>query len=242
MARLWVRLVVAGSILQVTACGSANSTGSDASSEGPGGDTGASAADGSKTQATDDALDDGAADAGADDSGRATVVSHTPLLHRASAAACTQPRPAEALLGQCRTDFSNCGSDQDCTAGANGRCTCSPSPVQAPYRCSYDECASDSDCEGGVCDCRESPVHVTWGTLTVCLGGNCRTDSDCGQGGYCSPSATLGCGAQSWSAYYCHTPRDQCVDDADCNEANAYCAYDPGSSRWVCSTGECADG
>jgi hypothetical protein len=36
--------------------------------------------------------------------------------------------------------------------------------------CSYDVCQSDGDCQGGVCDCRESPAHVTWGTQTVCLG------------------------------------------------------------------------
>ena len=129
-------------------------------------------------------------------------------------------------------------------AARTGVATANSSPLWPPTAidCSYDGCASDSDCSGGVCDCRESPAHVTWGTQTVCLGGNCRTDSDCGHGAYCSPSPALGCGPQSWSAYYCHTPGDQCVDDADCNQGNAYCAYDTGSSRWVCSTGLCIDG
>ncbi len=243
-----VALLAAIALLQLAGC-AATSSGSvpDASSD----DTRATNGDAVDGDTIDSATPVGDAhmtDAGGLDSDAPTAnVAHVPLLHRATALACAQPRPAGTHYDDCNSfyrDAGNCGSDQDCTVGANGRCNCELFAAVAAdgNRCSYDGCASDRDCQGGVCDCRESPAHITWGTQTVCLGGNCRMDSDCGQGGYCSPSPALGCGAQSWSAYYCHTPGDQCVDDADCNQGNAYCAYDTGSSRWVCSTGMCIDG
>jgi len=247
MAKEWVRLVAAVSTLQLAACGgNSGGTAPEPSSDSRATDGGA--LEGDSGPASDDALDDSPLDDDArGDDAPATGISHVPLVHRASAAACTQPRPAGMPYARCNSsgpDAGDCSSDQDCTSGSAGRCNCEQFPALAANgnRCSYDGCASDSDCQGGVCDCRESPAHLTSGTQTFCLGGNCRTDSDCGQGGYCSPSPTPGCGAQSWSAYYCHTPGDQCIDDADCTEGNAYCAYDPGSSRWVCSTGQCFDG
>jgi hypothetical protein len=140
-----------------------------------------------------------------------------------------------------------CANDSDCTSGANGRCDCLHigATTQQQNACTYDDCGADTDCHGGVCICRESPVHVPqyYGSRTVCLGGgNCRTDRDCGNGGYCSPAPQPGCGAQYWLGYFCHTSRDECVDDTDCSEANAYCAYDTTASRWICSTGMCEVG
>jgi hypothetical protein len=258
MGKDWVRLLAAVSALALTACG-----GNDGGAA-PAGDAEAAATDGGMTardalgstssdDASEDAADDGPVDApGDEDVGQptdapTTGVSHVPLVHRASAVACTQPRPAgmpHTIGNAMNPEPGTCSGDLDCTSGPDGRCNYEEFPALAAdgNRCSYDGCASDSDCSGGVCDCRESPAHIIWGTQTVCLGGNCRTDSDCGQGGYCSPSPALGCGPQSWSAYYCHTPGDQCVDDADCNQGNAYCAYDVSSSRWICSTGICVDG
>lgn len=252
MAKDWVRLVFAVLTLELTACGG-NSGGSAPArgSEAGATDGGALERDAFGGEPSDDAADDSPLDAGDDHGGLPTdapptSVSHVPLVHRASAVACAQPRPAGMPSTACNENpvGATCSRDSDCTNGLDGRCNCEQLPALGAdgNRCSYDGCASDSDCSGGVCDCRESPAHVTWGTQTVCLGGNCRTDSDCGQSGYCSPTPALGCGPQSWSAYYCHTPGDQCVDDADCNQGNAYCAYDPGSSRWVCSTGLCIDG
>ena len=95
---------------------------------------------------------------------------------------------------------------------------------------------------GACATAARAPFTSSGGRRRSASAGNCRTDSDCGQDGYCSPTPALGCGPQSWSAYYCHTLGDQCVDDADCDQGNAYCAYDTGSSRWVCSTGLCIDG
>jgi hypothetical protein len=114
--------------------------------------------------------------------------------------------------------------------------------------CSYDACSSDSDCSG-VCVCRETAlpgVVPDPSRPTLCTGaGNCRVDSDCGSGGYCSPSAAFQCGDQQWQydAFYCHTPMDECINDADCSlQGNAFCAYNPAVGHWACSTGMCIDG
>jgi hypothetical protein len=245
MTHEWGILFLAISVLSIAGCGDSAGGPSDAGVGGPSLDGAGGRGDDGQMADADEPLDartDGD-DVRAD--GPKTVAAHVPLLHRASATTCSQPRPAgsaHSCYGY--PDAGGCRADQDCTAGANGRCVCGISPAVAANaaRCSYDDCASDGDCNGGVCDCRESPAHITWGTQTVCLGGNCKTDSDCGSDGYCSPSPIPGCGGQSWHGYYCHTPGDQCIDDSDCNEANAYCAYDPSSSRWVCSTGMCIDG
>jgi len=79
----------------------------------------------------------------------------------------------------------DCTEDSDCTGGPNGRCgQWIPPPVLA---CNYDECFRDSDCDGGTpCECRASTASSA---PNQCLGGgNCTVDSDCGAGGYCSPS------------------------------------------------------
>jgi hypothetical protein len=71
-----------------------------------------------------------------------------------------------------------------------------------------------------------------------CLAGNCRVDADCGAGGYCSP--TFGsCGSFfGVVGYYCHTPKDKCVDDSDCPPGD--CRYDPIGGSWACGTSFCA--
>ena len=134
-------------------------------------------------------------------------------------------------------------SDNDCQAGENGRCNCT-SIFPFPYNellCSYDSCRSDSDCNGTVCRCREDPTPLQT-TQNYCFpAGNCLQDSDCGVGGYCSPSLVAGCGAGTWYGYFCHTPGDECMDDSDCAEGNAYCAFDGTSAHWICSTGLCID-
>ena len=90
----------------------------------------------------------------------------------------------------------------------------------------------------GVCACGGG----FWSDNNVCLNdGNCRTDADCGEGGACSP--TLGdCGDYAGVvAYYCHTPTDECVDDADCTgtAGRGYCAYNPAAGHWMCSDAQC---
>jgi hypothetical protein len=39
--------------------------------------------------------------------------------------------------------------------------------------------------------------------------------------------------------YYCHTPRDQCVDDSDCQGVNfPSCVYEPSAGYWKCEVYE----
>jgi len=103
--------------------------------------------------------------------------------------------------------------------------------------CSYDECFADSGCGAGTpCICRSS---ATDNSANVCdVGGNCAVDSDCGKGGYCSPSV---------GGYFCHTVADLCVNDSDCPSPDAgtdttstctsytACAYSSQSIRWECT-------
>ena len=177
---------------------------------------------------------------------------------RRSAVACgAEPRPDGSpgphgcgfFLGPQTTFFDGgCARDEDCTTGSNGRCDCtSITPVNAATDlCTYDQCTSDSDCVA-VCVCRDAPLPGANLTATahdppnVCLGGNCKIDSDCGGGGYCSPSPALGCGATYWYGYYCHSAADQCTNDSDCTDGNAYCAYSTEVGHWICSTGLCID-
>jgi Cys-rich repeat protein len=71
----------------------------------------------------------------------------------------------------------------------------------------------------------------------TCMPGNCRVDSDCGAGGYCSPSrGSNGCGYVE--GYYCHTRADLCVNDSDCAGGNMTCAWSATSGRWECANVE----
>jgi hypothetical protein len=194
------------------------------------------------------------------DSGDAGATRSIPTLHRPASVACgTQPRPdgSPSPLG-CGgiTNFreGGCARDEDCTTGSNGRCDCtSLGPINASTdECTYDQCASDQDCTGaspdvGVCVCRDAPlpgvdIANPIDPPNVCLGGNCKIDPDCRDGGYCSPSPVPHCGATWWYGYYCHTPADECTNDSDCTEGNAYCAYSIEVGHWICSTGLCIDG
>jgi hypothetical protein len=136
-----------------------------------------------------------------------------------------------------------CSSDAQCgDAGPNARC------IQAwvdGCACTYDSCFHDSDCTGETCACHGSP-YVGGGNR--CVPGDCHVDSDCGAGGYCSPSyGAQNCGGLS--GYYCHTPVDDCIDDSDCNGVSTsgpveligpnVCAYSTTSSRWECQEVQC---
>jgi hypothetical protein len=118
-------------------------------------------------------------------------------------------------------------SDSDCATGQNGRCLPTPGVACAP-ECSYDTCQSDVDCGGRACACRTSGSDSA---ANACAPGNCAVDADCGPGGYCSPSGLLGtCGI----GYYCHTPGDTCLDDADCAN-NQGCSFDTHALAWACA-------
>jgi hypothetical protein len=136
-----------------------------------------------------------------------------------------------------------CKEDADCTTGKNGRCL--PMARIVGCQCTYDACFSDADCAqtGGPCECRTSGAGTAapgYTATNVCKGGNCRTDKDCGSG-YCSP--TFGsCGKfLGVVAYYCHTPKDKCVDDADCaTQGGGDCRYNQVMGAWMCETTQCA--
>lgn len=163
-----------------------------------------------------------------------------PKKHRAGATACphergTPPEPSGGQRPSIPADNS-CSKHADCTSGKNGRCF----PQRGGARCSYDNCYADADCgtgkEAGACVCRDS------GTATganYCLRGNCRTDADCG-GNYCSPS--LGsCGHMGGNVgFFCHSKKDECVDDEDCKPFHdGACRYVPEAGAFKCSTSEC---
>ena len=169
-----------------------------------------------------------------------------PTLHRSTPAPCTQSRPPGTAGPGCGPPLDGgCKSDPDCDGGRDGRCNCMPpfgASTMPTNECTYDTCSSDTDCSSTVCHCREDPPAIYWGTQTFCFSsGNCRSDSDCGPGGYCSPSPSPGCGPGSWYGFFCHTASDECTNDGDCAQGNAYCAYDATRSHWICATGSCPD-
>jgi hypothetical protein len=169
-----------------------------------------------------------------------------PLDHRAAPECCptqrgpgppNQPYPpgvASPGVG----GVGACSSDADCDGGVNGRCFPFGGLV-GPGGCSYDQCFTDSNCPSGTpCLCRSSPSDDS---ANVCVpGGNCVVDSDCGPGGYCSPSRE---GCEGPNPYYCHTALDECINDSDCPSVDggelsyatsATCAYSLQTQRWVC--------
>jgi hypothetical protein len=179
------------------------------------------------------ACDPGFVDAGAVSTSDAEV----PLNHRATAACCPAERgpgpsaaPYPAEVGQGLSGL--CMSDSDCTAGTNGRCSWES---WVGSGCTYDECFTDSQCGSKVpCICRSSSTDSTpnacdFGGRTLAgedvYPSNCAVDTDCGPGGYCSPSAVPSNALHISGAvnvcygpnpYYCHTASDLCINDSDC--------------------------
>jgi hypothetical protein len=158
----------------------------------------------------------------------------------------------------------NCRQDADCTKGPNGRCnkpTIGPS-TGCDGVCTYDDCLDDSGCGAAApCQCRTSEAS---GTPNTCESdSDCRVDADCGPGGFCSPSVVEGacdcldaalcdpsehlrctvdgmdvpceCGDACGHGYFCHTPDDACLDDADCAGKGGTCNFDRLRHRWTCS-------
>ncbi len=175
---------------------------------------------------------------------RPDAPTRVPMRHRPSATACPSERPASTCDPGMGGPPVGCRADSECTMGVNGRCVGNP---HDGCRCNYDTCRADSDCTtGGPCECRLASRGAAG--ANVCVPGNCRVDADCGAGGYCSP--TLGsCGDYGGLAgYYCHTPSDECVDDADCATQldggflgqRPYCMYSREVGHWVCSNAACA--
>jgi hypothetical protein len=172
-----------------------------------------------------------------------------PLYHRATAATCPPQRGPGTpnLQPVCNTPLDQpvdcCESDSECDAGINGRCIDFGHPLPDQQQCTYDECFRDSNCPSGApCICRgNSPIDNAWNTCAA--GGNCVVDSDCGPGGFCSPSPSpLLNGCEDPGPYYCHTASDTCTDNTDCavDGGRAFCAYDPKTQHWACNPELCA--
>jgi len=158
------------------------------------------------------------------------VSGEVPPEHRVAATACSpsQNQPPVPDGG-----VPSCSSDSDCTAGgATAFATC------VRGTCSFDKCLTDSDCTDGVCGC--STDYYGGNTAyhpNVCVPANCHTDSDCGPGGFCSPSRGR-CG--SYLGFYCHGSADTCVDPAmDCAGGAFSCVYTPITGTFVCGGAVC---
>lgn len=149
-----------------------------------------------------------------------------PEVHRGESIMCDDVRDSPAISS---SPGGGCSTHEECTGGDNGRCLSG----RGENYCSYDACFADADCDGP-CVCG------TGAGGNSCTSGGCQVDADCGPGGWCSP--TYGsCGLYGGVvAYECHTPDDECTDDADCSDMpNAYCKFAPEAGHWVCDNGQC---
>jgi hypothetical protein len=104
-------------------------------------------------------------------------------------------------------------------------------------------CATDSDCPSAMeaCGCDD--------TGGACVQALCHVDSDCGAGGYCSPSYDLlvvGCNSNNTPTasreilgFYCHTAADDCNNDSDCMQGQT-CGWVSYLGRWSCVVSACS--
>jgi hypothetical protein len=248
-------------VCSLAACGGKTSFGRspDGASGGSGGSSDASASSGgsSNTGGSSGGTSNGGASADA------ASVSRIPAKHRAVGDSCPMERGeglGAAVAGSCanQPQFISCRGDSDCADGTNGRCM-TGGPIGCMTNCSYDACASDSDCLDNVpCQCRASASDSE--ANTCASASNCRIDSDCGPGGFCSPSVVdnfcdcpstalcgpdvhcwagntpvpCSCGDGCGHGYYCHTPNDTCLDDSDC-VGQGTCNYDRLNNLWFCA-------
>ena len=140
-----------------------------------------------------------------------------PANHRLAGSACPQDRGAGTPNGAfCSANAPlpiDCAADSACTAGTNGRCLQGIGPACRLF-CSYDECASDSDCPGNIpCACRQAASDSAPNTCATAS--NCRVDTDCGAGGFCSPSL-IGSACECISESFC-TPGEASCSETDAN-------------------------
>jgi hypothetical protein len=131
---------------------------------------------------------------------------------------------------------TSCTIDSDCSDAG-------PTPGRMPSigclhgQCSASDCTTNDDCtEGGVCSCQGNTsgyAHSSFGN--TCIPAGCRSDSDCGPGGYCSPTVSGGGPFYGIQGYYCHSCKDECTNDSDCDNGGCfYCAYNPDVGHWAC--------
>ncbi|MBN2525037.1 MAG: hypothetical protein JXR76_01500 [Deltaproteobacteria bacterium] len=158
-----------------------------------------------------------------------TIDFREPEIHRPEAINCENVHsPEEPPLDA----EGNCQQHSDCTEGQNGKCVQLGIGARGyEYYCVYDTCYLDAECEQEgmnlcFCSAREEAHCFQYG--------NCQVDADCGDGGYCSPSSSDHCGYYRYiDGFYCHTPRDTCMDDKDCTE-DEFCNFDVYRNLWNC--------
>jgi hypothetical protein len=173
-----------------------------------------------------------------------------PERHRAMAPTCSATRPPgynPTGVVDGSVPGGECWSDTQCSdGGRNGRCTVS---VGFAF-CSYDECVTDSDCTAmSLCVCGATPANYGRNP-NECVPAACHVDSDCGPGGYCSPSPNP-CLYPSQSStnyaqvygYYCHTARELCAAgecvNAHCQDAGGTCEWESTDAGWRCQFATC---
>jgi hypothetical protein len=191
--------------------------------------------DGSARDSGSSSGGDDSSTTGDDSSGGSSGSAGCPPVHgRPTDTGCLQPPPRLGNCGFAGTPQpGHCFVDSDCAgAGLNARCI-RDGHGPASCVCTFDACIYDSACPAGqICACRED--KYMFGRGNTCVPSNCRVDSDCGPGSWCSPTLASGCGGIG--GYYCHTPSDECTTDCECtmSDPSLYCAYDTTRGRWSC--------
>jgi hypothetical protein len=100
--------------------------------------------------------------------------------------------------------------------------------------CSVDPCITDSDCASGqICACQGQLGGGPPRLGNACMTTQCQVDANCGGGQVCSASVGP-CG--SLLGYYCHTPADECLTDADCCGTTPLCTFQTSKGHWACQT------
>jgi hypothetical protein len=112
-----------------------------------------------------------------------------------------------------------------------------------------DFCLADGDCQKGyVCACGGETATVSPPpgatdaaaeayAINTCVPATCRMDSDCGPGGYCSPSYTCG----TVQGYYCHGPADTCADPAKDCCGSQDCFWSAAAGAFTCAIELCIE-
>jgi hypothetical protein len=138
--------------------------------------------------------------------------------------------------GEAGLSLGQCGSDGDCTAGLNGRCSFPDGPPPTCMRfCSYDECPS-------VWTARPRSRASAGTHLTARM----RISASRAATARSTPTADPWVTARledlcDHPMYFCHTPQDTCTDDSDCTPLNSgidqTCNYDSQIGHFACGPG-----
>jgi hypothetical protein len=130
--------------------------------------------------------------------------------------------------------YDECSGDSDCPGNAPCACRSAATDSAANTCATASNCRVDADCgPGGFC----SPSLVA--TLCFCIGESfCKPGESAGCAETDSNGVTVqvpcSCSGNCGHGYFCHTPKDSCVDDSDC-PAGKTCNYDQDGKSWVCS-------